>query len=321
MRFALAKYISKGKIPTLAVAALLSAAVIGSTALYAADAIQLRWEFEETTGSAVTDSSGPNTATLYNNPARVAGYTGSAISLDGVNQYVQSNTPIESLGVSDLPYALSAWVQVPAGVQDGNIIHISSQLNGGGWCIPFLRLQNGVFQATGWDGNSVSAIGTTAVQPNQWYQVLTSWDPDNGLRLFVNGVLEDSSPQANFDAYNAPVYTSVGLGNNTCSENQGYLRGIVDDVRVYDRVIQAEDIADVNNPVPAADVDAGDDGSGTPGADGAVGDGVVSGTPLAPNTGIAPRAALSGWAVGAVVTGIVVILSVTLQYGIVRNRK
>ena len=311
MRFAIAKVMSKGRVPVFTVATLLAMLLIGSATLYAADTIQLRWEFDEANGSTATDSSGPNTATLYNNPTRVAGYTGTAVSLNGVNQYVQSNTQVASLGQADEPYALSAWVQVPSGASSGNIIHISSSNTGGNWCIPFLRLQGGVFQATGWDGNSVSAIGTTTVLPNQWYQVLTTWDPINGLRLFVNGVLEDSSPQSTFDAYGSPVYVSVGLGNNSCSENQGYLRGVVDDVRVYDRVIEAADIVDINNPVPAAVIDDGN--SDTPGAadEGAVQE---PGAPLPPNTGVEPKLSIQTWVVGILVMVSLVALGSSLRF-------
>ena len=286
MHFAIGKSVLRGRKLAVTSLAVFFVAAIGATSLSAADAIQLRWEFEDAAGSAVSDSSGINGATLYNNPTRVAGQSGSGISLNGTNQYVQSNTRLTSLGTSNIPYALSAWVQVPAGVQNGNIIHISSSSNGGNWCIPFLRLQGGVFRATGWDGDAVSAIGTTAVQPNTWYQVLTTWDPGNGLRLFVDGQLEDSEPQSTFAAYGAPVYVSVGLGNNSCSENQGFLRGIVDDVRVYDRVIETEDLEDINNPVPAAIVDPA-----APINENGDGGGVVLDTPAdavipgAPNTG------------------------------------
>lgn len=223
--------------------------VVIATHALAADVVQLRWDFEEGSGATATDSSGnSNSGTLYNGASYVPGHSGLGASLDGIDQYVQSNSPIASLGTSNTPYALSAWVRVPTGVTDGNIVHVSSNANGGNWCIPFLRLQGGVFRATGWDGNSVSAVGTTTVVPDQWYQVLTTWDPGNGLRLFVNGTLEDSSPQASFSAYGSPVYVSVGLSNGTCSEDQGFLRGTVDDVRVYDRALNAADITAINNP-------------------------------------------------------------------------
>lgn len=294
---------SANKVKPLFVVVVFCVALLAGTAK-AAETVQLRWDFEEASGSATADSSGNNHATLYNNPTRVAGYLGSAISLNGVNQYVQSNTQIASLGISDNPYALSAWVKVPAGVQNGNIIHISSSTTGSGWCIPFLRLQSGVFQATGWDGLSVSAIGTTPVQADQWYQVLTTWDPSNGLRLFVNGVLEDSSPQATFDAYGSPVYVSVGLGNSFCSENQGFLRGAVDDVRIYDRVIEAEDINDITNPEPAAapenPADEDNDtppgtGAGIDSSDGqSVGESSSASELVAPDAGLKARADVSG---------------------------
>ena len=266
--------------------AIVVVATLATTAL-ADDVVQLRWDFEEGSGTSTSDSSGNNNqGTLFNGATYVTGNNGLAVSLNGVNQYVQSNAPIASLGQDDTPYALSAWVRVPSGVTNGNIVHISSMQNGSGWCIPFLRLQGGVFRATGWDGNSVSAIGTTAIVADQWYQVLTSWDSVNGLRLFVNGVLEDSSPQSTYDAYNSPVYASVGQSNSACSEDQGFLRGTVDDMRIYDRALNAADIVSINNPTSIAD----DPQSGVAGNDSAVNNTATNGltVPGAPNAGVSP---------------------------------
>jgi len=226
---------------------------------YADTGLELHWNLDEGSGSVAIDSSGnSNDGTLFNNPTYVPGVSGTAVSLNGIDQYIQSDNPLASLGTINQPYALSAWVKVPAGVTQGNIVHISSSQDGSGWCIPFLRLEGDVFTATGWDenGNPTAAVGTTLVQPDVWYQVLTSWDPVNGLRLFVNGNLEAQTPQTGYNAAGSPVYFSLGLGNGACSEDQGFLNGIVDDARVYSRALTPADIQNilaVGNPpsIPA----------------------------------------------------------------------
>ncbi len=207
----------------------------------------LRWEFEEESGTTVLDTSSyENNGTIVNGGTREPGIEGGGIRLNGTNQYVQSSSPIASLGTVNRPYALSTWIKVDEGETNGNIVHISSNANGGNWCIPFLRLEGGFFQATGWYNNTSTTVADdTPVVANQWYQVLTSWDPENGLRLFVDGELVGSTPQAGHQAFGAPVYYSLGLGNNNCSDNQGFLDGMVDDARLYDRALSNNDIDNI----------------------------------------------------------------------------
>lgn len=206
--------------------------------------LQMHWQLDEGSGTTATDSSGNNkTGTLYEGPSYQAGVYDTGVEFDGIGQYIQSNDPIASLGTVDEPYALSAWVKFNDGETNANIIHISSNANGGDWCIPFLRLENSRFNATGWtDEGATSAAAVGDIVADQWYQVLTSWDPTNGLRLFVNGTLVDSTPQDNFAAYGSPVYFSAGLSNEGCSEDQGFLDGMVDDVRLYNRALTDDDI-------------------------------------------------------------------------------
>lgn len=82
------KWVSRG----MYLAVLVATFVVSGSSVGAADTVQLRWDFEEPAGTAVTDSSGfNNTGLLYNNPTRVPGQSGNAIALDGVNQYVRSD--------------------------------------------------------------------------------------------------------------------------------------------------------------------------------------------------------------------------------------
>lgn len=63
-----------------------------------------------------------------------------------------------------------------------------------------LRLENSKFTAVGWENGGtslVSAALTSKVVADQWYQVMTSWGPTNGLRLIVDGVVVATTPQPN----------------------------------------------------------------------------------------------------------------------------
>jgi len=235
----------------------------------------VHWPLDEGSGTTATDISGHgNDGILYNGATYVPGQVGTGVHLNGIDQYVQTPTPIDTTGVADEPYALSAWVKLDTGVTSGNIVHISSQASGGGWCIPFLSLAGGTFRAVSWtSGGENDAIGTTPVVANQWYQVMTTWDATNGLRLFVNGTLEASTPQTEFNGYGAPVYVSFGLSSG-CSGNQGFLKGTVDDLRIYARPLTDTDVTDLSTPddndgvsgaVEAAAPNSGDaNGDGTP---------------------------------------------------------
>jgi len=206
----------------------------------------LHWNLNEGSGTTAIDDSGNSyDGTLYNGATYVTGHEGKGVLLNGVDQYVQTPTPFPFLGTVDQPYALSAWVNFTQAGASGNIFHISSNMDGSGWCIPFLTLTNGHFVATGWNDGEVQAVDPAVSTNGVWHQVISTWDPTNGLRLFVDGDLVSSTPQSNYAASGSPMYASLGLGSVACSNNQGYLEGVVDDARIYSRALLSEDIQSI----------------------------------------------------------------------------
>ena len=229
----------------------------------------LHWDLNEGSGTTAFDDSGNGyDGTLYNDAVYVAGHEGYGVELNGMYQFVQTPTPFEFLGTPDQPYALSAWVKLPETGASGNIFHMSSNDGGDGWCIPFLTLTEGHFVATGWDNNGmVSATDPAEATSNEWHQVISTWDAANGLRLFVNGQLVASTPQADYAASGSPMYASLGLGNASCSNDQGYLVGTVDDARIYSRALLPDDIEAIasEGAVVVAPETPAEDGPSEPG--------------------------------------------------------
>src|SRR5207244_3787397 len=90
-----------------------------------------------------------------------------------------------------------------------------------------------------------AAVGSTAVPLNTWTHLAFTFDGST-LRLYMNGSLVRSS-----NMNNGSIVTSAGAlrigGNAVFGE---YFRGIIDEVRVYNRALTAADIqVDMNTPI------------------------------------------------------------------------
>ena len=85
----------------------------------------------------------------------------------------------------------------------------------------------------------VQTFGT--VTQGSWYHIVYAWDTEQGLvRGWLNGALS-------FDTYNSTFPTvmssfSVGVGYGT-----RYWYGLIDDVRIYNRMLTSDEAALIYN--------------------------------------------------------------------------
>ncbi|RTK95090.1 LamG domain-containing protein [Candidatus Saccharibacteria bacterium] len=220
------------------------------TKVHADEFLKFHWKFDEGTGTTAGDASGNTPSypgTLYNGPTWIPG---GGISLDGINDYTRTDSAIpNSMGEPDQAYTLSASVRVPADESQGNIIHISNNANGIGWCISMLHLYQNQFRAIGWQaGQPVIATSPNTVTPGEWYSIANTWSPETDeLRLYVNGELVASSPMTSYQAADAPVYVFTGIDSGGCNNNRGWFKGDVKDVRIYSRAISQEEAQENSN--------------------------------------------------------------------------
>lgn len=192
-----------------------------------------------------TDSSG-NVAegSLVGDAAYTTGKIGQAMTFDGTGDYATAGT-FAAVGTDNAAYTISTWVNVNTGEDDGNIIHISNGANGEGWCIPMIHADAGKFRLVSWIGGFPSTVAATGTYTKEtWYHVVHRWDSSGGLRLYINGALDNSAAQASFDASGDGVaYIHPARSPGTCAENQGEFAGEVDEFRVYSRAISDAEIA------------------------------------------------------------------------------
>ena len=110
-----------------------------------------------------------------------------------------------------------------------------------------LYAANSASRAAGFvhDGSDIAVNGTTAMPLNTWTHLAVTYDGAT-LRMFVNG-----SPVSSVALAGAAVVSSGALrigGNSVWGE---YFKGLIDEVRVYNRALTAAEIqADMNTPIP-----------------------------------------------------------------------
>jgi hypothetical protein len=91
-------------------------------------------------------------------------------------------------------------------------------------------------------GSSFDAVGTTALNNNTWYHVAFTYDGTN-IRIYLNGVLESTTARAwntQDSIFTLGKYTNWG---------PAYFDGLMDDVRVYNRVLSAPELLNLKNGI------------------------------------------------------------------------
>jgi chitodextrinase len=202
------------------------------------------WSFNESAGATAADGSGNNnTATLVNNPARVAGKTGNALSFNGTNNRL-SVPNSTSLNVSGNGLTIAMWVNPQSTGRDATLIgkfwgtSMSSpyyqygiELVGGNQ--PYLDIGKST-------GLSYVSMGST-LPYNQWSYLAITFNGTQ-VNFYVNGTLvRTRSMSASITARTS----TMNIGSDV-SPSQFY-KGAIDEVRIYNRALSASEITTIMN--------------------------------------------------------------------------
>ena len=197
------------------------------------------YAFNEGTGTAVTDRSGTgNGGTISGATRTTSGKYGSALSFDGVNDWV-TVADAASLDVGKVtveawvrPTALSSWRTVVFKERPGGLVYGLYGAQGGARSLGQVDI-----------GGERNALGP-AMTVNTWTHLAVTYD-GSVLRLYVNGAASGTAVVAGtIPASTGPL--RIG-GNSVWAE---WFVGQIDEVRVYNRALsQAEVQADMTTPL------------------------------------------------------------------------
>ncbi|MFY0628568.1 MAG: BspA family leucine-rich repeat surface protein, partial [Reichenbachiella sp.] len=164
-----------------------------------------------------------------------------AITLNGTTDYVDiGNGAIQSLGA----VTFEAWVYYNNANSGYYEICSKEFVNSFGIQMGPDNVSNKLWfhigNGSGWEGSGVASIGS--IPEAQWTHVAASWDGGN-VRMFINGVAESTTGHAGTMGSNA---TARGIGSYGQSAINPF-NGSIDELRVWNRVLSSEQIAEFYN--------------------------------------------------------------------------
>ena len=192
------------------------------------------WKFDEGSGTTATDSSGNgNNGTLVNGAAWTTDSKvgGGAMSFDGVDDKINTGSDF----ISTSPLTVSAWIYVRSvGKISGRIID-----NGKTW----FRIGANQVAFTDNSGTNQAQSSAGSLQYNQWVLVTVTRDNSGVTNIYINGSLS-GSPNQNAGA---PIggTTNIVVGNSSYGDRT--LDGILDDIRIYNRILSPSEIIELYN--------------------------------------------------------------------------
>ena len=211
------------------------------------------WKFDDGSGTTAVDSSGNgNNGTLNGGPTWTTGRINDALSFNGSSSEVDINKNVLNTAGD---YTVAAWVQLnnasnwaSAVSQDGTNVsgfflqYTNPNMPNGG------RFAFSLINADSTQGTTTRAISPFNPSTGIWYHLAGVHDSTNNqIKLYVNGTLVDT--QSVGAAWNASGETVVGRARFNGPVD--FWPGLIDDVRVYNRILSSQDVADLYNSAPA----------------------------------------------------------------------
>ncbi|MFQ6125967.1 MAG: LamG-like jellyroll fold domain-containing protein [Candidatus Heimdallarchaeota archaeon] len=202
------------------------------------------YQFEYNVRDSVGSNHGSNHGATY-----VEGKIGTALHFDGVDDYVE----IPDAAVLRLtpPFTLEAWVHpedigsetIPSNTIICKVGAFSSnEVNYGmdwQWAIsPYFA-----FETERASDDKDFGVFSNSHSINQWYHVVGLYDGTT-MKIYVNGVLEGEKYVDSFLPYTGSAPLQIGgVTLPGHGPGQGNFKGVIDEVRIYNRALSKEEVA------------------------------------------------------------------------------
>jgi uncharacterized delta-60 repeat protein len=195
------------------------------------------WRLDEGTGTSTDDSVGTNNGTLTGGPLWVSGHSGSAVSFDGVDDYV--SVPHDA-SLTPTQITVSAWIKATnwkteiwrgvvvakddwAGPPKGYDLRAGD--NG--------KLSFVLATPSGWKDASTDSLMVTG----QWYHIVGTYDGTT-VRVYINGVERGSATGGgDLSASSYPL----NIGRCPYDTNRLF-DGVIDEVAIFNRALTPSEI-------------------------------------------------------------------------------
>ncbi len=221
------------------------------------------WNFDEGSGNTAGDSSGSNNpGTLTNSPVWVGGKLGKALSFDGVDDYVEIGDKQSLDGPSNL--SISLWLQTNTSHTGALVNKYENGQNNGYYLAVGSKFSSSDKITFFVDGTSEDIVITNnSITDGQWHNLVAVYQSGVGPKIFIDGVEQagarTGTPQ---DSVGTTPGRSFRIGQYSPGGHSFYYKGLMDEVRVYNRVLSNSEVNELytstiatappSNPTPSA---------------------------------------------------------------------
>jgi len=189
------------------------------------------WHFDEGEGTTAVDSSGNGNNGTIIGANWTTGKIGSALNFDGIDDYVDCGNDT-SLNITGA-ITVEAWVNmtsITANIQN----YIVSKIGTGYWFLGY-KTDTKYWRIILYDGTNYLQSSWYDTSPtNKWLHIVSVFDGVDTTQLYVNGIKKDEDSGTMGDYSAAATSLSISTAGN--------FNGIIDEVRIYNRALSAEEI-------------------------------------------------------------------------------
>ena len=190
------------------------------------------YEFE---GNANDSSGNGNHGVEHGNINYVDGVIGQAANFDGVDDYINISSIEDITNYNLKEISISAWIMLPQNISGIN------QIYEGHTSIYEIYLEGDTIQSF---LVSHDKINTNNIPTDRWMNITSIFDGNNlKQKIYVNGVL---IKEKNLSNNSVKIITGFNLGRDF-EQNIQYLKGKLDDLRFYNRVLNQAEILELYN--------------------------------------------------------------------------
>ena len=194
------------------------------------------WHLNEGAGTTAYDNSGNgNNGTLVNGPTWVDGKFGKALQFDGSDDYVQYPKAVCDAVQAAQKVTISLWFKWNA-LATNRVLVIGA--DGAGYYLhtnssDATKIDFEIYYSGSW----YKLTSATSVSAGVWYHIVATWD-GSIMKLYFNGA-QDPNTLAR-----TAMSDRASSGDRTFSSlSSSYvINGVMDDVRIYNRALSAEEV-------------------------------------------------------------------------------
>ena len=226
------------------VVCLAAIAVVGALeTVRSATTLVSQWKVDEGTGTTTRDSIASRSGTLRNGAVWTTGRIGRAVSMDGVDDYIT----LPALETTGQAFSIAAWVKnssFPTGVSQPFVDKGTDYTAAGTyWMIGQTAVsgQNRLrFRLKTGTTTTTLTAASGSLPTNTWYHVAATYDGSK-MHLYLNGTEVGTVSKSGWVARGTGVPVYIGRS----PDGGSYLRGAIDDVRVYSSALSKYEISQV----------------------------------------------------------------------------